>query len=176
MVVNFSRFNTEKFKNLKPPRDNSIETFKEINEINKLKKDDNFVVEFDDVQSVFEKIVGKDMDIGPMVEKSVPIILKLKNYFNRPRPRALAKQYDIDLHLVELESMATPSYPSGHSTQGYLLANVLKNKYPEKSEELQKAADNISDSRNIARAHYKSDSEFGKMLGKAMADYLEKLN
>lgn len=176
MIVNFSKFNTEKFKSLKPPKDNSMETFKEINEINKLKKDENFVVEFDDVENIFQKIVGKDEDVSLIVEKSVPVILKLKNYFNRPRPRALAKQYGIELDFVELDSMATPSYPSGHSTQGYLLANVLKNKYPEKAEELQKAADNISDSRNIARAHYRSDSEFGKMLGKAMADYLEKLN
>ena len=69
--------------------------------------------------------------------------------------------------------MNTPSYPSGHSTQGYLVAEMLKDKYPNKSKELDKKAKDISDSRNIARAHYKSDSELGKKLGLDMAKYLK---
>ena len=31
---------------------------------------------------------------------------------------------------VELPSMKTPSYPSGHSVQGYLIAMLLGDKYP----------------------------------------------
>ena len=69
--------------------------------------------------------------------------------------------------------MKTPSYPSGHSTQGYLPAEVLKDKYPEKSKELDKKAKDISDSRNIAKAHYKSDSKLGKQLGLEMYKYLK---
>ena len=69
--------------------------------------------------------------------------------------------------------MKTPSYPSGHSTQGYLVAEVLKDKYPNKSKQLDKKAKDISDSRNIARAHYKSDSDMGRKLGLDMAKYLK---
>ena len=69
--------------------------------------------------------------------------------------------------------MKTPSYPSGHSTQGYLVAEMLKVKYPEKAKELNKKAKDISDSRNIAKAHYKSDSTKGKELGLQMASFIK---
>ena len=69
--------------------------------------------------------------------------------------------------------MKTPSYPSGHSAQGYLIAEILKDKHPTKSAELDKKARDISDSRNIARAHYKSDSDFGKKIGLDMANHLK---
>ena len=36
-----------------------------------------------------------------------------------------------------------------------------------------KTANNISDSRNIAHAHYKSDSDMGKKLGKSMYNHIK---
>ena len=169
----FSNFNIEKFKNKKPPKDNSLETFKELKEISKLRDDEAFVKENDDVDKCFASIVGNDKEISKISQASLPVIKKLKNYFNRPRPKQLAKNFGIKIKDIELKSMKTPSYPSGHSTQGYLLAEVLKDKYPEKSKELDKKAKDISDSRNIARAHYKSDSRLGKQLGLEMYKYLK---
>jgi len=69
--------------------------------------------------------------------------------------------------------MKTPSYPSGHSAQAYLISEYLKNKYPNKSKELNKKAKDISYSRNVARAHYKSDSDFGKKLGLEMFNFIK---
>ncbi len=69
--------------------------------------------------------------------------------------------------------MKTPSYPSGHSTQGYLVAEMLKTKYPEQEKQLDQKAKDISDSRNIAKAHYKSDSRKGKELGLEMAKFIK---
>tara|TARA_A100001201_G_scaffold117462_1_gene101066 strand:+ start:545 stop:1078 length:534 start_codon:yes stop_codon:yes gene_type:complete len=168
-------FDYNKFKKIKPPKDNSLETFKEIQSINKLRQDKDFVRDHDNIYDVYISVVGKDEDkqIKELIDDSRPIIKKLKNYFNRPRPKKLAKNFGIKLKDVELDSMKTPSYPSGHSTQGYLIAEVLKDKYPNKSKELDKKAKDISDSRNIARAHYKSDSELGKKLGLDMAKYLK---
>jgi len=168
-------FDYNKFKKIKPPKDNSLETFKEIQSINKLRKDKDFVRDHDNIYDVYISVVGKDEDkqIKELINDSRPIIKKLKNYFNRPRPKKLAKNFGIKLEGIELDSMKTPSYPSGHSTQGYLIAEVLKDKYPNKSKELDKKARDISDSRNIARAHYKSDSELGKKLGLDMAKYLK---
>lgn len=168
-------FDYNKFKKIKPPKDNSLETFKEIQSINKLRQDKDFVKDHDNVYDVYISVVGKDEDkqIKELINDSRPIIKKLKNYFNRPRPKKLAKNFGIKLEDIELDSMKTPSYPSGHSTQGYLIAEVLKDKYPNKSKELDKKAKDISDSRNIARAHYKSDSELGKKLGLDMAKYLK---
>ena len=50
---------------------------------------------------------------------------------------------------------------------------MLKDKYPNKVKELDKKAKDISESRNIARAHLKSDSELGKKLGLDMAKHLK---
>ena len=168
-------FDYDKFKKIKPPKDNSLETFKEIQSINKLRQDKDFVKDNDDVYANFVNIVGKEdgKQIEELINDSRIIITKLKNYFNRPRPKKLAKNFGIKLEDIELESMKTPSYPSGHSTQGYLVAEVLKDKYPNKSKQLDKKAKDISDSRNIARAHYKSDSDMGKKLGLDMAKYLK---
>ena len=164
-------FDYDKFKKMKPPKDNSLETFKEIQSINKLRQDKDFVKDNDDVYANFVNIVGKEdgKQIEELINDSRIIITKLKNYFNRPRPKELAKNFGIKLEGIELDSMKTPSYPSGHSTQGYLVAEVLKDKYPNKSKQLDKKAKDISDSRNIARAHYKSDSDMGKKLGLDMA-------
>ena len=71
-----------------------------------------------------------------------------------------------------MKSMNTPSYPSGHSAQGMLIASVLKDKYGKGSAFMQ-TAKNISDSRNMARAHYKSDSKNGTELGKKLYEHIK---
>jgi len=74
---------------------------------------------------------------------------------------------------LEMKSMNTPSYPSGHSAQSTLIAKVLSDKYPNKKKKLEKLAKDISYSRNIAHAHYKSDSKFGDEIGKEMYEHVK---
>ena len=50
---------------------------------------------------------------------------------------------------------------------------VLADKYPKAAKQFKQAGKNISDSRNIARAHYKSDSNMGKKLGAAMYEHIK---
>ena len=69
--------------------------------------------------------------------------------------------------------MKTPSYPSGHSTQGILIGKVLADKFPKAAKQFIKAGKNISDSRRIAKAHYKSDSMMGEKLGEAMYQHIK---
>ena len=69
-----------------------------------------------------------------------------------------------------LETAKTPSYPSGHSAQGILIGNYLADKY--KDQDFKKIGNEISDARNVARAHYKSDSDMGKKLGESMYNYI----
>jgi hypothetical protein len=165
-------FNIESFKKEKPPKDTSLKTMSEISSIKKIPDNKKFVKVNDDVSKRFNEVV-KDKDIDLLIKESVPHISKLKNYFNRPRPKDLAKAFGIKLKDVELKSMKTPSYPSGHSTQAYLISDYLKNKHPEKSKELDKVAKDICYSRNVAKAHYKSDSNFGKKLGLAMSKHIK---
>ena len=168
-------FEYDKFKKDKLPKENSLETFKEIKEIHRIPENKKFVKDNDDVTKVFTKIVGKENKkyIQELLDSSRPIIVNLKKYYNRPRPKVLAKNFDINLKDIELDSMKTPSYPSGHSTQGYLVAEMLKTKYPKQAKQLDQKAKDISDSRNIAKAHYKSDSRKGKELGLEMANFIK---
>ena len=166
-------FNIKKYLNKKPPSDNSNTTKKEILELTKIPIRENFVKEMDDGEGCMERIVGKDPLINKLIKESRPIIDKLKKHFNRPRPKVLAKKMGIKMKDIELKTMKTPSYPSGHSVQAYLMALTLGDKYPQKRNKLMKTAKDISDSRRVAHAHYKSDSLFGEQIGKDMYKHIK---
>jgi len=80
---------------------------------------------------------------------------------------------NIKLDDYEMESMKTPSYPSGHSVQGMLIAKVLSDKYPKAKSAFSKTGKNISYSRRVAHAHYKSDSKMGEKLGNSMYNHIK---
>lgn len=160
---------------MKPPSDNSFDTAQEIKALKKIKLNKSFVKKYDNIEASFKKtaeengIDNYDEKIAAkLIKESAPVILKLKKYHNRPRP------YDLDssLKAVKMKSMNTPSYPSGHSAQGILIASVLKDKYGKESAFMQ-TAKNISDSRNMAHAHYASDSKNGKELGKQLYKHIK---
>ena len=176
----FKNFDISSFKKMKPPGDNTFDTMQEIKALKKIPIRKTFVKEFDDQESAFKKTAEregiKDYDNSvakKLIEKSAPVILKLKKYFNRPRPKVLAKKMNIKMKDIEMASMKTPSYPSGHSTQGMLIGLTLSAKYHKSRKAFMKTANNISDSRNVAHAHYKSDSDMGKKLGKKMYNHIK---
>ena len=80
---------------------------------------------------------------------------------------------NIKIKDYEMSSMKTPSYPSGHSVQGILIAKVLGDKYPKAKSAFAKTGENISYSRRVAHAHYKSDSKMGKKLGNSMYKHIK---
>ena len=176
----FKDFDISSFKKMKPPGDNTFDTMQEIKALKKIPIRKTFVKEFDDQESAFKKTADregiKDYDNSvakKLIEKSAPVILKLKKHFDRPRPKVLAKKMNIKMKDIEMASMKTPSYPSGHSTQGMLIGLTLSAKYPRSRKAFMKTANNISDSRNVAHAHYKSDSDMGKKLGKSMYNHIK---
>ena len=69
--------------------------------------------------------------------------------------------------------MQTPSYPSGHSAQGTGIAKLLADKYPKVKSAFLKTGENISYSRSVARAHYKSDTKMGEQLGNSMYKHIK---
>ena len=161
-------FNIQKYLDKKPPSDNSTTTKGEITELTKIPIREKFIKEKDDIKKSFENVVGKDKDIQKLIDMSAPIILKIKKHHNRPRPKVIAKKIKTKMEDMEMASMKTPSYPSGHSAQGYLIGMTLSDKYPQKRNKLMKTARDISHSRRVARAHYKSDSLFGEQIGRDM--------
>ena len=176
----FKDFDISSFKKIKPPGNNTFDTMQEIKALKKIPVKKEFVKKFDNQEKAFkqtaerEGIKNYDSSIAKkLIEKSAPVILKLKKHFNRPRPKVLAKKMNIKMKDIEMDSMKTPSYPSGHSTQGMLIGLVLSDKHPKSRSAFMQTAKNISDSRNIARAHYKSDSDMGNKLGKLMYNHIK---
>ena len=176
----FKDFDISKFKKMKPSGNNTFDTMQEVKELNKIPINKKFVKDNDNIEKVFKKVAEKkdiknyDKNIvKKLINSSAPIILKLKKQFNRPRPKVLAKKLNIKMKDIEMNSMKTPSYPSGHSTQGVLISLVLGDKYPKAKSAFSQAAKNISYSRNVAHAHYKSDSKMGEKLGKEMYNHIK---
>ena len=172
----FKNFDISEFKKMKPPGDNTFDTSQEIKALSKIPLRKECVKKYDDIEGAFKKTAEeqdiKDYDkkiAAKLIKDSAPVILELKKYHNRPRPYELDKS----LKAVKMKSMNTPSFPSGHSAQGMLIASVLKDKYG-KSSAFMQTAKNISDSRNIAHAHYKSDSVNGTKLGKQLYKHIKK--
>ena len=125
----------------KPPYDNgSKETLKELHwlvDYNDGEIDKNMVKEGDEVIDVFEKYCDDS-----------------------------AEFYNIeDFKTHELDSAKTPSYPSGHSIQGYMMGCILGHKYPRHYQNLMNLGAFVSESRLMARAHFPSDVEFGEKIG-----------
>lgn len=166
-------FKIQKYLNKKPPSENSITTKGEVKELSKLPIREKFIKEKDNIKKSFESIVGKEPLIQKLINESAPIIMKIKNHHDRPRPKVMAKKINTKMEDIEMASMKTPSYPSGHSVQGVLIANALADKYPNKKDKLKKMGRDISYSRRSARAHFKSDSLFGEQIGKDMYNYIK---
>jgi hypothetical protein len=176
----FENFDYSNFKNMPPPKDGSLRSLSEIKDLQKIPIDKDFINKRDDIYGSFKELADNKninidkKEVDKLADGSASIILKLKKYYNRPRPKDQAKQYGIDLENVELASMKTPSYPSGHSAQGVLIGNYLADKYNDN--DFKKVGNEISDARNVARAHYKSDSDMGKKLGEAMYNHIKNGN
>jgi len=175
----FKDFDISSFKKMKPPGDNTFDAMQEIKELESIPLDKKFVKENDDIEAAFKKTAKqnniKDYDTSiaaDLIKSSAPIILDIKKYFNRPRPKVVAKKMNINMKDIEMDSMKTPSYPSGHSVQGILIAKVLGDKYPKAKSAFAKTGKNISYSRRVAHAHYKSDSKMGEKLGNSMYKHI----
>ena len=176
----FKGFNIDKFKNMKPPSDSSFNTMQEVKQLNTIPLNKTSVQKYDNIEKTFADIAAKNNItnydsklVGDLIKKSAPIITKLKKHFNRPRPKVIAKKLGINMQDYEMSSMKTPSYPSGHSTQGILIGRVLADKFPKAAKQIIKAGKSISDSRRVAKAHYKSDSVMGEKLGDEMYKYIK---
>ena len=172
----FKDFDMSKYFHKKPPANHSLKTLEELKFLRDLPEDKAFVEKHDDISAVFEEVCKEHALTFPkdLVEEMIKScsMLELKYHFNRPRPYQLAKYYNIKLGENILESMKTPSYPSGHSAQGILIGKVLQTKLPIKTNAFIEAGKRISYSRNIGGAHYPSDSKLGEEIGSRMYEYI----
>ncbi len=87
-----------------------------------------------------------------------------KNGFQRMRPYNLDKT----LHPICATITKSYSYPSGHTTAGYLQALTLIEMVPEKRDAILARADNYANNRLVCGVHYPSDLHAGKLLAYAI--------
>lgn len=107
-----------------------------------------------------------DLDrIEKLRKQSSPILLSLKRFYNRPRPNVLAKKLGLDFTFIPLKTAETPSYPSGHATQGRLVAKLVADEVPFKHRaDIIRIGEDLGEGRMIAGVHYPTDTNFGHLL------------
>ena len=173
-------FPLDKWKNMPPPQNESDTTEEEIEYLEDIPVDKKLVDSADEIVKHFTKfLTTKKLEYPQQELKELmigvkSIILILKYHYNRPRPFQIAQAKGLELNSETLESSSSPSYPSGHATQGRFVARYLSDLYPEYREELMQIGEDIAYSRNMAKVHYPSDSTFGKLLGDEMYDFINK--
>ena len=156
------------------PENSSKKTLEEVKYLSNIEEDREFVKEHDKVSKVFGKLheelgleFNKD-EAKKYNRESAKHIMELKYKYQRPRPHQIADFYDIDLNGVDLDSMRTPSYPSGHATQGYLLGMIYSERYPQHRKEFMKLGEDVAESRIVGKAHYPSDKKAGIELAEKL--------
>ena len=157
-----------------PPENSSATTLDEIKHLANIKQNKKFVEMHDDIKEVFKNTLAElelpyiEEELESLLKQSAKFVMELKYKYNRPRPHQIAEFYGINLNGVELDTMRTPSYPSGHAIQGYLLGMYFGDKYPQSRKVFTQLGEDIAQSRIVAKAHYPSDKSFGKVV----AEYL----
>ena len=160
------------------PENSSKQTIDELKELSLIEGDEDFVKEHDDVDGIFQK---KHKELGlefnrdeakDLLRQYSKYIMKEKYKYNRPRPYQLAEFYNIDLNGFDLDSMKTPSYPSGHATQGYLLGKLYSDRHPDYRKEFMRLGEDVAESRIVAKAHFPSDKKAGIDLAEKLFDNL----
>jgi len=156
------------------PDNSSKKTLEEVKYLSNIEEDREFVKEHDKVSKVFGKLheelgleFNKD-EAKKYNRESAKHIMELKYKYQRPRPHQIADFYGINLNGVDLDSMKTPSYPSGHATQGYLLGMIYSERYPEYRKEFMKLGEDVAESRIVGKAHFPSDKKAGIELAEKL--------
>ena len=156
------------------PENSSKKTLEEVKYLSNIEEDREFVEEHDKVSKVFGKLheelgleFNKD-EAKKYNRESAKHIMELKYKYQRPRPHQIADFYNINLNGVDLDSMKTPSYPSGHATQGYLLGMIYSERYPEYRKEFMKLGEDVAESRIVGKAHFPSDKKAGIELAEKL--------
>ena len=104
--------------------------------------------------------------LDQVTREASTVILKEKYRHNYPRPHQVVTEYLADFKpSIDSQSAATPSYPSGHSAQAYLLALIFSEAYPHRASAFHNIADTIGIGRVLIGLHTKEDHDYGQDIG-----------
>jgi len=121
------------------------------------------------LQVIITTFQEKDIDVEKLstdiLKDIAPLLLKLKYHFQRPRPRQVAQYYKLKLFPYQSFSADTPSYPSGHTLEAYVILNVIANKFPNEYQFCKEMINDIAYSRIYLGLHFATDIDFAKFVG-----------
>jgi hypothetical protein len=119
------------------------------------------------IQGVEKKDQERIIDtVENIVRDTIPLLLKIKYHFNRPRPYQFASYFNIPLYPYPSNTDDSPSYISGHAFQSRIICEVLGNYYPENYNLFLKMAKDIANSRYYLGLHFQSDIEMAEYSAK----------
>ena len=187
----FTDFPVQQWLDYKPPLNSSLVTKQELKILQSFEiyrpDTKEFMDEVDEkIMKPFKRYYREhdlDMqdlrDVEKLKDKFRSIVLQLKIHYNRPRPRKLANAMsfyrEIPFTIHPLKTAETPSYPSGHATEGRFISLFLADKVPfEHKGNIKKIGDDIGNSRQIGGVHYPSDTEFGHQLAGSLYTHYKK--
>jgi hypothetical protein len=120
-------------------------------------------------QSIITAFKQKGIDVEKLtldVIKDIrPLLIRLKYFYQRPRPKQIAQYYKLSMFPYNSFSADSPSYPSGHTLESYVVLNVIGNNFPNEYEFCQRMIDDIASSRLYLGLHYQTDNEFSVKIG-----------
>ena len=87
-----------------------------------------------------------------------PVIINLKNKYDRPRPYQLGSLLDVPVKHITTSTHHTAAFPSGHTAYGAMMARILSYTRPEKSMKFYDVQNEIADARVSQGVHYPSDN------------------
>lgn len=165
------------------PKNSSKATREELNQlvdyVEDLKKDEQALKRYRaydaSLTKVFAQVIieqnlgekGADL-VDKLLDDTLPLLIKLKFYFQRPRPYQLAEHYKLKLFPFDSKSADSPSYPSGHALQSKLICYVLGNHFPEKFDYFERLAKDIEYSRLYMGIHYQSDVDYSLYISEVI--------
>ena len=102
-----------------------------------------------------------------------PLLKNTKAFWNRARPNQLAKFFNITIDVIVTDTHHSASYPSGHTVYASLVANILKDIYPQISKkEIDNIVLGVAEARVKQGVHYPSDNKASIIFSKFVFDKL----
>lgn len=167
-----------------PPADDSAQTKAELKELLEIQatrtpeQEKAAIADAEENVWRFADVMGPDFDAAKL-PKTAALFDRIvatedvvddhaKKAFSRPRPYMLDEQ----IHPL-LKKSKSGSWPSGHSTIGYLMATVLGEMVPEKRNELFTRAAGYAENRLVAGFHYRSDTVMSRTGAALIAQKME---
>ena len=179
----------DELKNYPPPQNDSEIVRKELQDLTVLTtglaQDQNLLQRFQYYDTKFETafidmLTQNGIDkaevenlIKEIHDDIVPLLVKLKYFYQRVRPYQLAYYQQIDLHPFSSLTADSPSYPSGHAYQSKIYVEVLGNRYPHLFKPLADLGNDVIWSRMYMGLHYASDCDFAVYAAEIVAQHPE---